>query len=243
MRLHTAFLILGLGALPGCAALSALQGEPDRDLYELRTPTQAPTGCGRANINQLVVELPKTRGTLDRDRIMIRPSVLQTQYLPDAQWGDTVPVTLQNLLVRSFSPYDAFTHVGRAPLGTAGDFALISEIRDFNAEVAGKGAIVRLSVDAQLVREMDASVAARGSFSATATAPSTRTEDLIPAFDAAGRELLGQMTDWGLRGVGVNPAALGLGRPGGRIPHGRGGEPAARTAARLCSRHSPRAWG
>ena len=42
---------------------------------------------------------------------------------------------------------------------------------------------------------------------ATATASSTRTADLIPAFDAAGRELLGQMTDWGLRGVGVNPAA------------------------------------
>ena len=154
-----------------------------------------------------MIEEPKARGTLDTERIMIRPNALQTQYLPDAQWGDTVPVTLQNLLVRSFSPYDAFTHVGRAPLGTAGDFALISEIRDFNAEVAGKGAIVRLSVDAQLVREMDASVAARGSFSATATAPSTRTADLIPAFDAAGRELLGQMTDWGLRGVGVNPAA------------------------------------
>ncbi len=134
MRLHTAFLILGLGALPGCAALSALQGEPDRDLYELRTPTQAPTGCGRANINQLVVELPKTRGTLDRDRIMIRPSVLQTQYLPDAQWGDTVPAMLQRLLVQSFSATDSFDHVGRAPLGVAGDYALISEIEDFNAE-------------------------------------------------------------------------------------------------------------
>ena len=172
MRLHTAFLILGLGALPGCAALSALQGEPDRDLYELRTPTQAPTGCGRANINQLVVELPKTRGTLDRDRIMIRPSVLQTQYLPDAQWGDTVPAMLQRLLVQSFSATDSFDHVGRAPLGVAGDYALISEIEDFNAELVPEGpggpegVIIRLSVEAQMIREMDASVVSRSSFSA-----------------------------------------------------------------------------
>ncbi|QEU07596.1 ABC-type transport auxiliary lipoprotein family protein [Paracoccus yeei] len=207
-RPRTAAAILALTlTLPGCGALSALSGGPALDVFELRAPDETPKSCGRGRRAELVIEEPKARGTLDTERIMIRPNALQTQYLPDAQWGDTVPVTLQNLLVRSFSPYDAFTHVGRAPLGTAGDFALISEIRDFNAEVAGKGAIVRLSVDAQLVREMDASVAARGSFSATATAPSTRTEDLIPAFDAAGRELLGQMTDWGLRGVGVNPAA------------------------------------
>lgn len=207
-RPRTAAAILALIlALPGCGALSALSGGPALDVFELRAPDETPKSCGRGRRAELVIEEPKARGTLDTERIMIRPNALQTQYLPDAQWGDTVPVTLQNLLVRSFSPYDAFTHVGRAPLGTAGDFALISEIRDFNAEVAGKGAIVRLSVDAQLVREMDASVAARGSFSATATAPSTRTADLIPAFDAAGRELLGQMTDWGLRGVGVNPAA------------------------------------
>ncbi|CAM3681665.1 ABC-type transport auxiliary lipoprotein family protein [Paracoccus yeei] len=207
-RPRTAAAILALTlALPGCGALSALSGGPALDVFELRAPDETPKSCGRGRRAELVIEEPKARGTLDTERIMIRPNALQTQYLPDAQWGDTVPVTLQNLLVRSFSPYDAFTHVGRAPLGTAGDFALISEIRDFNAEVAGKGAIVRLSVDAQLVREMDASVAARGSFSATATASSTRTADLIPAFDAAGRELLGQMTDWGLRGVGVNPAA------------------------------------
>ncbi len=213
MRLHTAFLILGLGALPGCAALSALQGEPDRDLYELRTPTQAPTGCGRANINQLVVELPKTRGTLDRDRIMIRPSVLQTQYLPDAQWGDTVPAMLQRLLVQSFSATDSFDHVGRAPLGVAGDYALISEIEDFNAELVPEGpggpegVIIRLSVEAQMIREMDASVVSRSSFSANVPAASTRTQDLIPAFDAGTRQLVAQMTNWGLQASGVNPAS------------------------------------
>ncbi|WP_449043807.1 ABC-type transport auxiliary lipoprotein family protein [Paracoccus versutus] len=205
MRLAAALLVLTL-TLPGCAALRALEGEPDRDVFELRPPSDVPRSCGRGRLAELVIEPPKARGTLDTDRIMIRPNQLQTQYLPDARWGDTVPVTLQTLLVRGFAVYDAFTHVGRAPLGAAGDYALISEINDFNAEVAGPGAVIKLSVDAQMVREMDARVVSRGHFTATAQAATTKTADLIPAFDAAGQQLVAQMTDWGLNAVGVNPA-------------------------------------
>ncbi|GLK63123.1 hypothetical protein F8A10_10300 [Paracoccus kondratievae] len=205
MRIVAALLVMTL-TLPGCAALRALEGEPDRDVFELRPPSDAPRVCGRGRIAELVIEAPKARATLDTERIMIRPNELQTQYLPDARWGDTVPATLQTLLVRGFGVYDAFSHVGRAPLGTAGDYALISEINDFNAEVSGKGAVVKLSVDAQMVREMDATVVSRGRFTATAQAGTTKTSDLIPAFDAAGQQLVTQMTDWGMRAVGVNPA-------------------------------------
>lgn len=193
--------------LPGCAAISALQGEPDRDVFELRPPAVTATQCGRARSTELVIEEPKTRGTLDSDRIMIRPSALQTQYLPDAVWGDTVPVTVQRLLVQALGRYDSFSHVGRAPLGLAGDFAMISEITDFNAEVSGSGAVVRMTVDAQMVREMDASVASRASFAVAVPAASTKTADLIPAFDQAGQQLTAQMTEWALRAVGVNPSA------------------------------------
>ena len=208
MRLSAATLLaFGLTlALPGCGALSALQGEPDRDVFELRPPSDVPKKCGRGRVTELIIELPKTRGTLDTERIMIRPSALQTQYLPDARWGDTVPVTLQTLLVRGFGVYDVFNHVGRAPLGSVGDYAIISEINDFNAEVAGKGAIVKLTVDAQMVREADSTVVARGHFATSAEAPSTKTDDLVPAFDAAGQQLVAQMTDWGLRAAGVNPS-------------------------------------
>lgn len=201
----TMLALTALTLLPGCAALSALSGGPDLDVYELRPLSDAPRKCGRGRLVELVVEESKARGTLNTERIMIRPNALQTQYLPDAQWGDTAPITLQNLLVRGLGAYDAFTHVGRAPLGTAGDYALISEIEDFNAEVSGKAAVIKLSVNAQLVREMDATVVARGNFRASSPAASTRTADLIPAFDAAGQQLQGQMTDWALKGVGINP--------------------------------------
>lgn len=207
MRMTAALLFAASLALPGCSALKVLEGEPNRDVFELRLPQDLPRQCGAAGRGgELVIELPKASGTLDSERIMIRPSELQTQYLPDAQWGDTVPVMLQTLLVRGFGTNDSFRHVGRAPLGSAGDHALISEITDFNAQQQGKGAVIRLAVSAQIVREMDASVIARRSFVATAVVPSTRTNDLIPAFDAANQQLIRDMTDWGLSAVGVNPA-------------------------------------
>lgn len=193
-------------ALPGCSLLSALEGEPARDLYELRVPTSSGGQCRHGRIAELVVEKPKARGTLDSDRIMIRPTVLQAEYLPDATWGDPVPVMLQGLLVEALNRYDVFTHVGREPLGLGGDYALISEIHDFNAGVTETGALIQLSVEAQLVDEMTAKVVSRGRFATSVEAPGTKTSELIPAFDLATRQLVAQMVDWTLRGVGVNPA-------------------------------------
>lgn len=202
MRLTAALLALGL--LSGCGALSALQGEPERDVFELRPPA-AVTGCGRASISDLIIEPPKARSTLDSNRIMIRPSPLQTQYLPDSQWGDTVPDTVQRLLVQSLGATGSFGYVGRAPLGLAGDRALISEIEDFNAELTPDGVVVRLTVGAQMVSELEADIVSRGRFAVVVPAGSTRTADLIPAFDAAARQLVAQMTEWGLRASGVDP--------------------------------------
>ncbi|KGJ02135.1 cholesterol transport system auxiliary component [Paracoccus halophilus] len=205
MRLPTALLIAATATLPGCGALSALQGEPQRDLFELRAP--AALSCPRSRIGELVIEPPKARGTLDSNRIMIRPSALQTQYLPDAEWGDTVPAMLQRLLVESLSATGSFDQVGRAPLGLSGDVAMISEVQDFNVDLSADGTLIRLGVGAQLVDEMEAKVIARGRFAADVPAAGTRTADLIPAFDAATRHLIGQMTAWTLDAAGVDPGA------------------------------------
>ena len=190
--------------LPGCGALKALEGEPNRDVYELRAPPVTAGQCSGGRGTQLVVEAPKTRETLDSPRIMIRPSVLETQYLPDAIWGETVPAMVQRLLVETLGNYDAFGHVGREPLGLAGDYALLTEISAFNAELLDKGALIRLTVEAQLIREMDASVMGRSRFEVTTEAPSTRTADLIPAFDAAALQLITEMTAWTLGRAGVS---------------------------------------
>ncbi len=190
--------------LPACGALKALEGEPNRNVYELRSPPVAGGQCSGARDMELVVEPPKARETLDSPRIMIRPSALETQYLPDAVWGEPVPAMVQRLLVETLGNYDAFGQVGREPLGLAGDYALLTEISAFNAELQGKGALIRMTVEAQLIREMDASVMARSRFEVTTESPSTKTADLIPAFDAAALQLITEMTSWTLGRAGVH---------------------------------------
>lgn len=121
--------------------------------------------------------------------------------------GDTVPAMLQRLLVESLSATGSFNQVGRAPLGLSGDVAMISEVQDFNVDLSADGTLIRLGVGAQLVDEMEAKVIARGRFAAAVPAAGTRTADLIPAFDAATRHLIGQMTAWTLDAAGVDPGA------------------------------------
>lgn len=187
----------------GCGVLGALSGGPDRDVFELRETGPA-MACGRSRAVELVVEAPKAAGPIDSERILVRPNPLQIQYLPDAQWGDSVPVMVQTLLVRRLSDYSLFSHVGRAPLGSSGDYALLSEIGDFSAVVQGKGAVVTLAMSAQVVDEMSARVVARRNFAVSVPVENTATPTLIAGFDAGGRQLFDQVGDWAAGALGGN---------------------------------------
>jgi len=191
--------LAAVAALSGCSALSALSGATTPlDAYDLAAPLDGPQAQGRATARQMVVELPTTPGALSTDRILIRPHPLQAAYLPDAKWAEDTPLMLQTLLVRSLEDSNAFRYVGRRPLGASGDYALISELTDFQAEVAadGKTAAIRLRLTARLVREEDASVLSSRTFNTTAAAASTKTPDLVEGFNQANQQLLTEATAW-----------------------------------------------
>lgn len=176
----------------GC---SVLGGGPNRDVFELRATGPA-MACSRTASSQLVIEQPKATGAIDSERILIRPNALQIQYLPDAEWSDTVPVMVQTLLVRRLGEYSAFSHVGRAPLGSSGDYALLSEIKDFSANIEGDSTIIRMHISVQIVDEMSARVIAKRDFLTEVPAASTKTADLLAPFDAAGQTIFNQISDW-----------------------------------------------
>ncbi|SEO07436.1 cholesterol transport system auxiliary component [Pseudorhodobacter antarcticus] len=195
----TLLLALATAALlPGCSALSALSGAAtplsDYDLNAPATPVQARTTSSR----QLVVELPTAPGALTTDRILIRPHPLQAAYLPDGKWAEETPTMLQTLMVRSFEDANAFRYVGRRPLGSMGDYALLTELTDFQAEAAADGqtATIRLRLTARLVREEDASVIASRSFTQTTPVPSTQALALVEGFNTANQAMLADLTIW-----------------------------------------------
>ncbi len=191
-------LVLIAWALSGCSTLSAL-GEASQtlDVYELQTPRIEP--AARRSAAELVVEKPVASGALDTDRILIRPQSFQAQYLPGVRWADPAPDMVQTLMVRSLSETGGFQSVGRRPLGTAGDFAVLSELTDFEAIPSADGGgqtTVRVRLMVRLVRERDARVVASRTFTATATAASTDPDILVAAFDRATGDLLAQLVPW-----------------------------------------------
>ncbi|WP_226628556.1 ABC-type transport auxiliary lipoprotein family protein [Alloyangia pacifica] len=194
-------LALALGT-SGCAAISALDtaSEP-LDVYELQTP--AIDGAAGRGWAELVVEPPIASGALSSERIMIRPAPLQAQYLPEARWSDDAPAMLQTLLVRSLAETGAFASVGRAPLGAQGDYALLGELTDFQAESYGGSADAPVSVHLRLmlrlVRERDVVVVASRTFEVRAPAADDGTASIVAAFDRAARQMISEILPWAVR--------------------------------------------
>lgn len=202
LRLVLAFC--ALSAVSGCSAISAIGGATaPLDVYELRAPDQPQ--ASRQLAHHLIIELPTTTGALDTDRIMIRPDPLQAQYLPEVRWSDPTPAMLQTLMLRSIESTGAFSYVGRRPLGPGGDYAILAELIDFQAELApdAETATVRLRMSVRLLRESDTRIIASRSFSASAISPSSETTAIIAAFDTAAANLLPEFTSWTLARLGA----------------------------------------
>jgi len=196
--------------LSGCGAISALgEATTPLDAYELRAPTDGPVAQGRPLQRDLIIEIPTASGALDTDRIMIRPNPLQAQYLPRARWSDTTPVMLQTLMLRSIENTNALRYVGRRPLAGAGDFALISELTDFQAELDEETdtAMIRLRLVARIVRESDAAIVATRTFSSSALATDLETLGLVGSFNTAAEPLMREVSAWALASLGIRAIA------------------------------------
>lgn len=197
---------LGLGTVSGCAALGALgEATTPLDTYELSPPAGGPVARGNPAAVDLVIERPSARGSIDTDRILIRPNRLQAQYLPGARWADTAPEMIQGLIVLALQDAGAARHVGRRPLGAQGDIALISELADFQAELAedGRSAVIRVRLNAQLLRERSGNIASVRSFTGSARVDSTDTLSVVQGFEAATAEIVPDIMAWVMGVLGL----------------------------------------
>jgi len=191
-------LVLG-SVLSGCAVISAFDdAATPLDVFELRAPPGIQKTSQRSLARDVIVELPRTSGALATDRIMIRPNTLQAQYLPDVRWSEPTPVMVQTLMLRTLEATGAVRYVGREPLGVSGDYAVITEVVDFQAELAEDtdSATVLLSLIVRVVREEDARIVANRTFTANTVAASTETLQLIQAFDVASNQLFSEFAEW-----------------------------------------------
>jgi cholesterol transport system auxiliary component len=187
-----------MSGLAGCGALSAASTASDPlDTYTL-SPL-APGGDRPGGSGHIVVELPTAGGALSTDRILIKPTAVQAQYLPDARWSDPAPLLVQTLLVGSLLNRGGFRLVSRVGAGLMPDHTLMTEIQAFQAEVVEpdqETVQIRIVLQMTLIREADRAIVATRRIVATATSSSDGTLALVAGFDAAMQTALAEAVGW-----------------------------------------------
>jgi cholesterol transport system auxiliary component len=191
--------LLGLAAgagLSGCGAVSAVS-RASEPLDTFTLSSLGPTATRAGGSRHLVVELPTSGGELASDRILIKVSPRQAEYLPQARWSEPAPAMLQTLLVNSFLNRGGFGLVSRVGAGLSPDFTLMTEVQALQAELIGPdGAQVRIGLQMTLIAEADRAIAGTRRFGALSQVETDSTGALVSALDAAMLTVLAEAVGW-----------------------------------------------
>lgn len=190
-------LVLGAGAgLTGCGAVSAVS-RASEPLDTFTLSSLGPTATRPEGKRHLVVELPTSGGELATDRILIKVSSRQAEYLPEARWSEPAPALLQTLLVNSFLNRGGFGLVSRVGAGLSPDYTLMTEVQALQAELTGPNlSQVRIGLQLTLIAEADRTIAGTRRFTAAPAVASDSTAALVAALDAAMLTLLAEAVGW-----------------------------------------------
>jgi cholesterol transport system auxiliary component len=193
-RLPRALALCGCILLGGCAALELATAEPPR-LYDL-TPKSTfdalPTVPGR-----LSVETTTATAGLNTARIALRQTPTTLDYYAGANWIDVVPVMVQNLLLESLDNTGKIDVLGREVVGVRADLALLTHVREFQAEYDSAGAPqVRVRLQARLIRLPRRTSIAAISEESIVRASNTSLPAIVDAFDEAFGKVLKRIVEW-----------------------------------------------
>ncbi|MGB5560547.1 MAG: ABC-type transport auxiliary lipoprotein family protein [Paracoccaceae bacterium] len=201
--LRSVALGFGLAATAGCSALSSIESaSKPLDTYELSSLPAGSVAAARSR-RTLEVALPTATGALTSDRIVIKPTPLKIEALPDARWVNEATEHVQLLLVRSLAGSGRFALVSGAGSGPQPDYVLLTDLQDFQAEVAPDEAVVVIRTTMTLLSNTDGRVISSRSFTNTTTVPDTATESIVAAFDQAMTQQLGDVVGWLVNKAGL----------------------------------------
>src|SRR5690606_95759 len=102
---------------------------------------------------QLTIDLPLAAASLNTPRIAVHSTDISLNYYDGVAWIDAAPKMVQTLLIESFENSRRILGVGRRSAALRADYNLITELRDFQAELGNADTPeIRVTVNAKLVR-------------------------------------------------------------------------------------------
>jgi cholesterol transport system auxiliary component len=189
---------LAVGAC--AAALELARPDPPR-LYALTPKSSFATDLPEVD-TRISVEVPTATAGLNTARIALRPTSTTLEYYAGARWIDVVPVMVQNLLLESLDNAARLDVLGREVVGIRADYALLTHVREFQAEYSGEGPPrIQVRLQARLVRLPRRTSIAATSEGFTVNAQDRSLEAIVAAFDEGLGKALRRVVEWTVRKI------------------------------------------
>ncbi|MEM9012130.1 MAG: ABC-type transport auxiliary lipoprotein family protein [Pseudomonadota bacterium] len=197
--------LLGLaGLLGGCTGLETIGNViSPGDLFDLSPKSTFDEDLPEVTA-QIVVEEPIAASSVNTDRIAIKPTPLQVQYFANARWVDRAPRLVQTLMVESFENTGRVAAVGRQAIGLVSDYTLITDLREFTADVFGSpngDTRIVVQINIKIVQEPQGQIVASRSFGQELTSSSDAVADIVRVFDEALGSSMRDAVEWTVREI------------------------------------------
>lgn len=180
--------------LGGCGLLPDVK--TPTDLYTL-TPKSTFDAALPKVFWQLVVEAPIASAGLSTGRIALAQTPVTLDYYATSAWTDRAPLMVQTLIIESFENTRRIVAVGRDTIGLRPNYALQTELREFQAEYFnGMPPWVRVRINAKIVKMPERQIIGSRTFERCHRSTADAVPAVVAAYDEALGSVLKRLVSW-----------------------------------------------
>ena len=183
------------GILAGLERMTGGSSNPaQQPIYDLAAATGFPAPPEKTPDWLLVVPEPTTLMGFNVDKILLQPAESESVPVPDARWGDNLPILFQARLIESFENAGYARSVSRTRDGVASDFQLLIDIRSFQISTASEPT-AEIDFIAKLV-DKDGRIINASTFQGTVPVSGTDAPAYVKALDEVFAKLMTELVEW-----------------------------------------------
>lgn len=147
----------------------------------------------------LAVAEPISERTLDTNRIAVLTNGINVDYVALAFWVDRAPAMVQSLIVQSFRNSGRLVQVGTNRDRLRPQFQLVSDLRGFQLNRGAGPDMVRVSLNAQLLRMPERDSVGRENFTAELAPTGSGIDAVVAAFDETLGRVMKNLVAWTIK--------------------------------------------
>ena len=147
----------------------------------------------------LAVAEPISERTLDTNRIAVLTNGINVDYVALAFWVDRAPAMVQSLIVQSFRNSGRLVQVGTNRDRVRPQFQLVSDLRGFQLNRGAGPDMVRVSLNAQLLRMPERDSVGRENFTAELAPTGSGIDAVVAAFDETLGRVMKNLVAWTIK--------------------------------------------